>query len=120
MSDRSIWKCWLVALVLGTGWPCPAAAEADGPDYFAVTGVAADDVLNIRDAPSAGGGKIGAIPPDGRHIRNLGCQGAPSFAEWEQMSEPQRRQASHRRWCRVGYAGIEGWVAGRYLKEDGP
>ena len=58
-----------------------AIADASGPDFFRVTGVAADDVLNIREAPDAGSAKIGEIPPDGDGVRNLGCQGGLSFAE---------------------------------------
>ena len=52
-----------------------AMATADGPDHFRVTGVEADDTLNIRAEPSARAGKIGEIPPQGVCIRNLGCQG---------------------------------------------
>jgi hypothetical protein len=38
-----------LALSLGTGF---VRAEADGPDYFAVRGVAEGDVLNIRAEPA--------------------------------------------------------------------
>ena len=96
----------------------PARTEAGGPDFYAVAGVAADDVLNIRASPSASGAKVGEIPPDGRHIRNLGCQGGPTFAEWQSMSEAEREQAARRRWCKISYEGVEGWVAARYLVED--
>jgi hypothetical protein len=58
-----------------------AIADASGPDFFRVTGVAATDVLNIREAPDAGSVKIGEIPPDGDGIRNLGCQGGLSFGD---------------------------------------
>ena len=109
-----------MAVVLG--WPLVnvyAAATADGgPDYYAVTGVAADSVLNIREEASAGSRKIGEIPHDARGLQNLGCTGVPSFAEWLKMSEAERRRAGRSRWCRVRYQNIEGWVAGRYLMED--
>ena len=39
-----------------------AIADASGPDFLRVTGVAADDMLNIRDAPNATSAKIGKIP----------------------------------------------------------
>lgn len=116
---RALLAALLAALVCATGVPDPAVAEADGPDFYAVTGVAADDVLNIRAAPSAGAARLGAIPPDGHGIRNLGCRGGPSFAQWERMSEAQRRQAAQRRWCKIRYGDLEGWVAGRFLREDG-
>jgi uncharacterized protein YraI len=95
-----------------------ARATADGPDYYAVTGIAADDVLNIRAAPSARAARIGRIPHDGRGLRNLGCLGGPTFAQWEKMSEAERERAARQRWCRVRYQGVEGWVAGWFLTED--
>ena len=112
---------WLLAAILACSVlvPSSARAEADGPDYYAVTGVAADDVLNIRARPSAASAKIGQIPPDGRQLRNLGCQGGPSFAQWQTMDETERRQAARQRWCKISYQGIEGWVAARFVKEDG-
>lgn len=107
----------LLQLMLA-GLAVTAFAEADGPDFFAVTDVAADDVLNIRAGPSAGTDKIGEIPHDGHAVQNLGCQGLPSFAEWQQMSAQARRAARRDHWCRVRYEGVEGWVAGRFLRED--
>lgn len=92
-------------------------ATADGPDYFAVTGIAADDVLNIRAEPSARSSKIGEIPHDGHGVQNLGCQGGPTFAEWQQMTPAEREQAGRTRWCRIRYGGVEGWVASRFLTE---
>lgn len=83
-------------------------ATADGPDYFAVTGVAANDVLNVRAEPSANSAKIGQIPHDGRAVQNLGCQGGPTFAEWQQMTAAQRKEAGRKRWCRVRYGDVEG------------
>jgi hypothetical protein len=97
---------------------CAVATADGGPDYYAVTGVAADGVLNIRAEPSAGSRKIGEIPHDARGLQNLGCTGGPSFAEWLKMSEAERKRAGRDRWCRVRYQGIVGWVAGRYLMED--
>lgn len=96
-----------------------AIADADGPDFFRVTGVAANDVLNIRDRPSPRGIKLGAIPHNGRAVQNLGCQGLPSFADWQRMTETQRQQSRRNYWCRIRYQGVEGWAAGRYLREDG-
>ena len=107
-------------LLLGAAWVPGAWATADGPDFFAVTGVAPDDVLNLREGPSARTGKIGEIPHDGRGLRNLGCQGLPSFGEWEKMTSEERTESRRRYWCKIRYAGSEGWVAGRYLREDGP
>ncbi|MEX5729147.1 heat shock protein HslJ [Rhodovulum iodosum] len=95
----------------------PVRAEADGPDFFRVTGVAAEDVLNLRAAPAADAEKVGEIPPDGDGIRNLGCEGGLSFAEWQQATEAERQAAARQRWCQVAYRGVEGWAAGRFLAE---
>ena len=106
-------------LLSAASWAAPVAATADGPDYFAVTGVAENDVLNMRAGPSALAEKIGEIAHDARRLQNLGCQGLPSFGEWEKMTEQQRRDSRRHYWCKVGFQGAEGWVAGRFLREDG-
>ncbi|MDN2566295.1 META domain-containing protein [Aquibium sp. A9E412] len=116
MLLRNLFAAAALALAAAVLAATAARATADGPDYFRVTGVTADDVLNIRAGPSAEAAKIGEIPWDGDGIRNLGCQGAPSYAEWEAMTEAERRDAP-RGWCRIAYRGIEGWVAARYLAE---
>ncbi len=105
-----------LTLSLGTG---VARAEADGPDYYAVRGVARGDVLNVRSEPDPHAPKVGEIPPDGTCIRNLGCQGGLSFQEYTELSpaEQERRQRENPRWCKVEYQGMTGWVAGRYLAE---
>jgi uncharacterized protein YraI len=108
----------LVVAALAADGPRDALATADGPDYYAVTGVAAGDVLNIRAEPSAKAEKVGEIPHDGRAIRNLGCRGGPTFAEWEKMSAAERKRAGQKRWCKIRYNGTEGWVAGWFLMED--
>jgi len=101
-------------------WNLTVSATADGPDFYAVTGVAADDVLNMRSEPSADAVKVGAIPHDARGLKNLGCQGLPSYGEWQSMSESERAESRRRYWCRVSFQGLEGWVAGRFLMEGSP
>jgi hypothetical protein len=87
-----------------------AFATADGPDYYAVKGVAVSDVLNIRAAPSSSGTLIGTIPSDGDGIANLGCVGGLTYAEWENATEAERAAATKTRWCRVGYDRTVGWA----------
>ena len=59
-----------------------------------VTGVAANDVLNIRERPSASSAIRGFIPPNACYIEVLGRSG---------------------NWYRISYRGTVGWVNGRYL-----
>jgi heat shock protein HslJ len=111
-------SCRLAALaVVALLMAGSAGAEADGPDWFAVTGVSANDVLNIRAAPDAASQKVGAIPPDADGVKNLGCKGGLTFAEWEKATDAERKAAERKRWCRISYKGQEGWVAGSYLRE---
>jgi uncharacterized protein YgiM (DUF1202 family) len=67
-----------------------------------VTGVAANDTLNVRAGPSTGHDIKGELA-NGDVVRNLGC-----------------RMMGQSRWCHVktlGEQSIEGWAAGRYLAE---
>jgi len=97
----------------------PALAEADGPDYFRVRNVRANDVLNLRAGPSPSAAKVAEIPHDADGIRNLGCRRGLPFAQWQRATEAQRKTAESRRWCRVEYRGVAGWAAGRFLGEGG-
>ena len=80
-----------------------AAAAQDLPALYRVTGVAADDVLNIRAAPSASAAIRGSFAPDGTGI------------------EVTARDETGR-WGRVNAGESAGWVSMRYLQlmEPGP
>lgn len=81
----------------------PAAAQEPPRETWRVTGVAPDDVLNIRETPDPNAPILGRIPPDARGIRGFGCEDAgPGGQEW----------------CRVKYGDAVGWVRGRYLSPD--
>ena len=109
-----------VSLLLVTAsWAPAALADADGPDFYAVTGVAVEDTLTVRAGPSETAEKVGEIPHDARGLRSLGCQGMPTFAEWQAMTPEERADSGRNHWCRVSYRGAEGWVAARFLREDG-
>jgi uncharacterized protein YraI len=97
-----------------------AGAEADGPDFFRVRGVREGSALNLRAEPGVGSARVGSLPSGADGIRNLGCQGGLSLAEWERASEAEREAARWRRWCRIEYRGLTGWAAGPYLAEGGP
>lgn len=94
-----------------------AQAESSGPDLWDVTGVRADDVLNLHADANVQSKIITGIPHDATGLKNLGCTGEPTFAEWQRMTEAERKQSTHARWCKVGYHAQQGWVAGRFLKE---
>jgi uncharacterized protein YgiM (DUF1202 family) len=79
-----------------------ADGMAGGPDYWTVTDVPANDVLNVRAGPGTGEAIIGALA-NGDVVRNLGC-----------------RMVGSSRWCQIEMAGDQpftGWVNGRYLRE---
>ena len=95
----------------------PTLAE-ETTTFWAVTGVAAGDVLHLRDVPSAESRSLANIPPNARGLRHLGCRrNQPALEVWMRMNIAQR-QAAQMLWCRVEYRGKQGWVAGRYLRAD--
>jgi hypothetical protein len=95
-----------------------AQTAADGPQFWAVTGVASWDALNLRVAPNADSRRIARIPHNARGLKNLGCPNHVTFEQWKRMTETQKDRAARSRWCEVEYNGKRGWVAGRFLKED--
>ena len=110
-----------IAAMVAAVWmvlPSVANATADGPDNWAVTGVDADDVLNMRAAPNAKAPLLDTIPHDADGLPNLGCIGWMSYDEWEKATAAQRERARKRVWCLTGYDRSFGWVAGWYLRES--
>jgi hypothetical protein len=88
------------------------------PAFWAVTGVRSNDVLHLRDVPSADSKSLAGIPPNAHGLKNLGCRrNQVPFEQWVKMSQAQR-DAAQTKWCRVEYKGKQGWVAGRFLKGD--
>ena len=96
-----------------------ALAEADGPDYYRVNGVADNDVLNIRSEADPHAIKVGIIPPWGDCVRNLGCKGGLTLEEYTRLSKKERAALIKQRprWCHIEYQGVKGWVSGHYLAE---
>jgi uncharacterized protein YgiM (DUF1202 family) len=109
----------LCSFALLAAIPALAQTTAHGPDYWAVTGVASNDALNLRVAPNADSRRIARIPYNARGLKNLGCPSHVTFEQWKRMTQAQKDHAAASRWCQVEYNGKRGWVAGRFLKEDG-
>ncbi|MEX5729149.1 uncharacterized protein Ga0609869_002502 [Rhodovulum iodosum] len=79
--------------------PAVAGATADGPDFYRVTGVAADDMLNLRRGPGTGFEVIVGLPPL-REVNLLSREGNG--------------------WCLVSLREtpqLQGYVSCRYLGE---
>ncbi len=119
MHGTQLTKAAAVLLLACMIAPARTNAEADGPDQWVVTGVASNDVLNIRAEPNASSRILGTVPPNGRGLVNLGCTGIPDFALWQSMSEAERHRAAANRWCRIRYQNVVGWVRGKFLAEGG-
>lgn len=81
---------------------CGSAAAETLPALFSVTGVAQDDVLNIRAAPDAGASQIGQLDPDATGVEVVAL-------------------SRDGRWGQVNTWEWAGWVSMRYLvREPGP
>jgi hypothetical protein len=84
--------------------PAPTARrDANDTPWFQVAGVAANDALNIRAAPGASFEVLGTIPPDGQEILGTGRTMPVGASLWRE----------------VVYAGVRGWVNGRFLQVTG-
>ncbi len=78
--------------------------DDDSGNYFVVTGVPGNEILNVRSGPSSRGRIVGALG-NGDKVRNLGCE---------------NKEGS--RWCRIQMLDemrSEGWVNARYLRTSG-
>lgn len=105
------------------GWlPFAAHAEIDGhgPDAWRVHGVAANDVLNARMGPGTSYPVIETFAHDARVLQEITCVPFFTMAHFSAMREAER-DALPPRWCLMRSADMSkaGWVAQRYLIEDG-
>lgn len=85
-----------IALVLMGAQPASAVASPSLPSLFDITGIAGDDVLNIRATASARADIIGTLSADARAIEVVAMDDS-------------------RRWAQVNAGERSGWVASRYL-----
>ena len=84
------------ALFFGAAGPAAATQEYILPTLFDVTGVAADDVLNIRAEPDASSEIIGSFAPGAQRIEVVAHD-------------------SSGRWGQVNTNGRSGWASMHYL-----
>jgi len=94
--------------------PEPARPGADRPpgsrceggtakgERLSVQGVAADDVLNVREAPDKAAAVLGALPPDATGVRGT----------------PNRRRVGASTWREVECGNLRGWVNERFLARE--
>lgn len=103
MKRRSTLRTTLFALIAAPLLLTVAHAE-DGPFISIVTGLAPDDLLNVRAQPSPIG-KTEARLANGASVNNLGCT-----------------DVDGRQWCKVEAENpkISGWTPARYLNPVNP
>lgn len=114
---KRILIAWLFILALTAS----AHATADGPDAWRVTGVAPNDVLNVRVGPGTEYLVIDRLPHDARGIQVDVCVPTVTREQFFALP-PQTQQAlnGYSAWCLVLWQGSQrGWVNRRYLTEDG-
>jgi hypothetical protein len=115
---------FIALLLLGgvAAFAAPVAqAEIDGhgPDAWRVTGVAADDVLNMRMGPGTKYLVIDHLAPDARGLRQITCVPLLIPSIYYSLTEAQRADLPQR-WCLMQTSDFRkaGWVAQRFIMED--
>jgi hypothetical protein len=96
-----------------------AEIDGHGPDAWRVTGVAADDVLNMRMGPGTNYLVIDSLPPDARGLQQVTCVPLLLPSIHQRLSEEQRNSLPQR-WCLMRTDDFikAGWVAQRFLEPD--
>jgi hypothetical protein len=82
------------------GGPC-AGGSGKG-ERLTVQGVAADDVLNVREAPDKASAVLGGLPPDATGVRGTA----------------NRRRVGASTWREVECGQLRGWVNERFLARE--
>jgi hypothetical protein len=111
----------LAVIVLGlVASPAHAEIDGHGPDAWRVTGVAVNDVLNARMGPGTDYPIIEKFAHNERGMQQITCVPFYTAAHYTRMTQAQIR-ALPPRWClmRDKTMGKAGWVAARFLQEDG-
>jgi uncharacterized protein len=91
-------------------------ATADGPDFFqSKVGV---QQIFVYEYPDHQAKLIHTYHAPIRGIRNLGCEGGPSYEEWSKLNDAQKEKAKAKIWCKISYQSVNGWVQNQSLSED--
>lgn len=120
---RSICPTIMCAILLSAGFTGAALADIDGhgPDGYQVTGVAGNDVLNSRMGPGTDYAIVSHFKPGERGLEQVTCVPFLPAGTYMAMSEAEQK-ALPSTWCLMRSADLAraGWVAARFLQEDGP
>ncbi len=92
----------------------PVLAEADGPDFYQIKGKVSAQLFESKTEKSK---LVVLVPPGTNGLKNKGCEGGPSFAEWQKMNAEEQAKSKESIWCQVEFFGRAGWVKNKYLKE---
>lgn len=94
---------WMVSTICACLLWAVSCAAAPFPALYNVTGVAADDVLNVRRAPQASADLIGTLAPDQRNVEVVAADATG-------------------RWGLINIGESSGWTSLRYLarQNDNP
>jgi hypothetical protein len=120
--NRESYKAGIAGLTIMFALSGAALAQdqGHGPDAWRVVGVTPSDTLNVRMGPGTDYAVIGEFSHDARGLRQVTCVPLVPAGLYFEMSEAER-DALPQRWCLMQNAdfSIRGWVAQRFLAEDG-
>ena len=121
-AAKQITAAALIAATSLVAMSSPAVSAAFAA--WRVSGIAADDVLNVRAYPSSKS-KILVGYPNGARLSMTGkCTGGKRLDEMQGQPAAKQRQAIRFNWCEAwldpaGNGNFRaGWVYGRYIRPD--
>ncbi|WP_417760821.1 MliC family protein [Shewanella sp.] len=103
--------CYFLGLLFASSH---AHAEADGPDFYRITGTTPAPMYAAKAETSQ---LILLLPPDTDGLKNLGCTGIPTFSAWQNMTEAERQAAKQNSWCKIDVNSRQGWIKQQFLAE---
>jgi hypothetical protein len=117
-----ITKCLMaIAMLLLCSSISLAQMEMDGhgPDAWQITGVAANDTLNVRTGPGTDRLAIGAFAHDATGLQMVTCVPFLTQETYWELTESQLARLPPR-WCLMESrdGSTAGWVSANYLAED--